>query len=118
MPTRALKRLTPPERSKPIALDYPRFIPFCLAKETFRVPTGPRWVHELKYDGYRTQLHLRPDRPVLYSRRGFDWASRYDSIAQALNALKARHAVMDAEIVSLYPDGRPDYWTLQVEAAK
>src|SRR3954469_13541233 len=115
MSARALKRAAP-VLSKSAALEYPKFIPFCLATETFRVPTGARWVHELKYDGYRTQLHLRPHRPVLYSRRGFDWTSRYDSISQALSKLKARHAVMDAEIVALYPDGRSDYWTLQAEA--
>jgi ATP-dependent DNA ligase len=32
-------------------------------------PSGGRWVHEIKFDGYRTQAHLRNGRPAIYMAR-------------------------------------------------
>jgi bifunctional non-homologous end joining protein LigD len=80
-------------------------------------PSGSRWVHEIKFDGYRTQLHLRPDRPVAYSRNGHDWTARYRTVSDALAQLPARHAVMDAEIVVPRADGNCDFWTLQKDVS-
>jgi bifunctional non-homologous end joining protein LigD len=95
---------------KTLALEYPReWITPCLASETGKIPTGARWIHEIKFDGYRTQLHLRPDRPVVYSRNGHDWTSRYAALADALRELPARHAVIDAEMVVPRADGCCDY---------
>ena len=28
-----------------------------------------RWIHEIKFDGYRTQAYLRNGRPAIYTRR-------------------------------------------------
>lgn len=116
----ALKRtVTPTVRSKPLALYYPReWIRPCLASEMFgQVPTGSRWVREIKFDGYRTQIHLRGDDAVLYSRNGHDWTSRYKALADAVTALSARHAVVDAEVTVPRADGNCDYWTLQKDVA-
>src|SRR4051812_27590124 len=120
MPRIALKRTRVPAlRSKPVAPNYPReWLTPCLASETGKIPTGARWVHEIKFDGYRTQLHLRPDRTVVYSRNGHDWTSRYATLAEALRMLPARHAVIDAEMVVPRADGCCDYWTLQKDVAR
>ena len=116
----AVKRTRAPAvRPRPVALEYPReWLPPCLAGETGEIPTGARWVHELKFDGYRTQLHLPPDRTLLYSRNGHDWIDRYASLAEALRKLPANHAVLDAETVVPFPDGRCDFWTLQPAASQ
>jgi ATP-dependent DNA ligase len=37
---------------------YPDFIEPVLAKQVDRVPRGTRWLHEIKFDGYRAQLHI------------------------------------------------------------
>ena len=39
------------------------------------VPTGPEWVHEIKYDGYRIQLHISGKRALTYTRREYDWST-------------------------------------------
>jgi bifunctional non-homologous end joining protein LigD len=41
------------------------------------VPSGPDWIHEVKYDGYR--LHLERDgmRVRLITRGDYNWADRY-----------------------------------------
>jgi len=36
----------------------PGFIEPALASSIEKVPTGDRWVHEIKFDGYRVQVHL------------------------------------------------------------
>ena len=40
-------------------------------------PAGEEWIHELKYDGYRTQLILEPGRAAAFTRRGHDWTHLY-----------------------------------------
>jgi len=41
---------------------YPGFIEPELATPVDKVPSGARWIHEIKFDGYRVQLHIANDR--------------------------------------------------------
>src|SRR5262252_7450826 len=50
------------------------------------VPAGDGWVHEVKFDGYRVQVHKLGSKVVLYSRNGHDFTDRFPSIAQLLRA--------------------------------
>ena len=52
---------------------FPRFIAPAIPKLSKVPPEGPEWVYEVKYDGYRMQAHLNGGRPLLYTRRGYDW---------------------------------------------
>jgi bifunctional non-homologous end joining protein LigD len=36
----------------------PGFIEPTLATSIEKVPSGDRWIHEIKFDGYRVQVHL------------------------------------------------------------
>jgi ATP-dependent DNA ligase len=47
-------------------------IEFCLPKSGKAVPSGPDWLHEVKYDGYRLRLERDGDRVRLFSRGGHD----------------------------------------------
>jgi bifunctional non-homologous end joining protein LigD len=51
------------QRKKPAAIGikatYPSFIQPALATAIDKVPSGERWLHEIKFDGYRVQIHLR-----------------------------------------------------------
>jgi bifunctional non-homologous end joining protein LigD len=33
------------------------------------VPFGERWIHEIKFDGYRVQLHMHNDMIKVLTRR-------------------------------------------------
>jgi len=44
---------------------------------------GERWVHEIKFDGYRVQVHLRDAAVKVFTRRGNDWSNRFRKIAGA-----------------------------------
>jgi ATP-dependent DNA ligase len=39
--------------------------------------TGPEWLHEIKYDGYRPWVERDGDRVRLFTRNGHDWTKRY-----------------------------------------
>jgi ATP-dependent DNA ligase len=46
-----------------------------LATSISKVPGGDRWVHEIKFDGYRVQVHLREAAmKVLTTRNGSQYA--------------------------------------------
>jgi bifunctional non-homologous end joining protein LigD len=58
------------------------------------------WIHEIKADGYRAQVHVRDGKVTVYSRRGHDWTAEFAAIARAAEAPPARHAVFDGEAIS------------------
>ena len=39
-------------------------------------PTGEGWIHEIKYDGYRTLIAIDRGRVRAFTRNGNDWTSR------------------------------------------
>ena len=74
-------------------------------------------MHEIKFDGYRTQAHLRSGRPAMYTRRGHDWTGRYRTIAAALATLPAQDLVLDGEAVVADSGGFPDFRLLHADLA-
>ena len=85
------------------------FVPPSLPVLRQAPPDGPSWIHELKFDGFRVQLHKRGREAVIYSRNGHDFTSRYPGIQQMLLALPRRSLVIDAELVACAADGTPDF---------
>jgi bifunctional non-homologous end joining protein LigD len=55
----------------------PRFIEPSLATLTDTVPNGERWIHEIKFDGYRLQLRKQDNDIRFFTRRGHDWTRRF-----------------------------------------
>jgi bifunctional non-homologous end joining protein LigD len=80
-----------------------------------RAPQGSEWIHEIKYDGYRTELILQDGEVRAYTRRGYDWTDRYGSIVAAAARLDAQSAIIDGEAVVLGSTGMPDYQALERE---
>jgi bifunctional non-homologous end joining protein LigD len=79
-----------------------------------QAPDGDRWLHELKYDGYR--MHARLDRGAvkLLTRTGLDWTHKYPAIAKALAALAARQAYLDGELCGVGLDGLTSFNIIQL----
>ena len=67
-------------------------------------PRGEGWVHELKHDGYRLQIHVRDRRVRLYAMNAADWTRRYPRIVEHAARIKGS-AIIDAEVVWLDADG-------------
>jgi len=84
-----------------------------LATLVERVPTGPGWLFELKYDGVRTIARREGGHVTLAGRHGQDFTPRYPEIVEALQALPVDRFVMDSEIVAPDEHGRPSFQRLQ-----
>jgi ATP-dependent DNA ligase len=56
---------------------YPSFIEPALATTIDKVPSGERWNHEIKFDGYRVRVHLANNEIAVRTRRGNDWTKRF-----------------------------------------
>ena len=55
----------------------PEFIKPQLATQKTKAPSGAQWLHEIKYDGYRVQVHLNGGRKRVFTRNGLDWTKRF-----------------------------------------
>ena len=117
-----LRQHQPPLARTPGGVPAPRpgFIEPCLATSHENAPLGDEWIHEIEYDGYRTQSHVIGGKSVLYNREGLDCSNTFASIAQALQLLAAREAILDGEIVVLDERGAADLQELQrdIDAAR
>ena len=80
----------------------PGFIKPQLATFKTRAPKGDQWLHEIKLDGYRVQIHLNRGRKKVYTRNGLDWTPG--------------QAIIDGEVV-VVKDGRTNFSELQAELA-
>lgn len=113
-PTKALVRGFKDAKPAPM----PPYIEPLLAALRDRPPVGANCVHEIKFDGYRFQIHIRyGSPPVLYTRRGHDWTHKARSIASATFPIQSS-AVIDGEVVVVGPDGTTDFNELERELGK
>jgi bifunctional non-homologous end joining protein LigD len=94
---------------------YPGFIEPALATSIDKVPAGERWIHEIKFDGYRVQVHLRDAAVKVFTRRGNDWTNRFRKIAGDAWHINAGSAIIDGEVVVPTADGTTDFSVLQNE---
>jgi bifunctional non-homologous end joining protein LigD len=86
-----------------------------LATSIDTVPVGERWVHEIKFDGYRVQVHLRDAAVKVFTRRGNDWTNRFRKIAADAWNINAGSAIIDGEVVAPAEDGTTHFSVLQNE---
>jgi bifunctional non-homologous end joining protein LigD len=86
----------------------PAFIHPCRPTVGKQPPLGEGWVHELKHDGYRLQIHVRDGRVKLFTMNGADWTKRYPRIVEQAARIKGS-AIIDAEVVCLDAEGIADF---------
>ena len=77
------------------------------------MPHGDRWLHEVKYDGYRIIARKSGEEVALFSRSGLDWTVRFPAIAKALLSLPCDSALLDGEIAFVLPSGLTSFKSLQ-----
>jgi bifunctional non-homologous end joining protein LigD len=74
------------------------FIQPCEPTLRDRLPKGEGWLYEVKFDGYRMQIHKEGRIVTLYTRNGADWTERFPHLAAALISIPGS-AIIDAELV-------------------
>ncbi|RVP80793.1 DNA ligase D [Sinorhizobium meliloti] len=97
---------------------FPEFIEPCHPTLKKRPPDGADWVHEIKLDGYRAQLHIYGGKITIYTRSGLDWTTEFEAIATAAKDLASHDLVMDGEVTVFGKTGLPDFQALRRELAK
>jgi bifunctional non-homologous end joining protein LigD len=107
----AAKKARGARRSKS---ELPGFIEPCLATLQTQPPSGDRWLHEIKLDGYRIQAHVQDGKAKLFTRKGLDWTPKFgEAIADALEGLDVEDAILDGEIVVQDERGAASFSALQ-----
>jgi bifunctional non-homologous end joining protein LigD len=77
----------------------PVFVEPSLAMLKDRPPSGAKWIHEIKFDGYRLQARISGTKIQLLTRRGLDWTNRFPTITRALQRLPGGSALIDGELI-------------------
>lgn len=62
---------------------------------------------EFKMDGARVQVHKSGEDVAVYSRALNDVSAAVPEVVEAVRALPAQDLILDGEVLSLLPDGRP-----------
>ncbi|TPL71414.1 ATP-dependent DNA ligase [Mesorhizobium sp. B2-3-15] len=76
-------------------------------------PKGDGWSHEVKFDGYRTQLIKDVDGILLYTKTGIDWTAKYRPLAEEAAALDAESFIIEAETIVTNEAGLSDFHALR-----
>lgn len=93
----------------------PGFVPVALATLYDRAPSGPDWLHEIKFDGYRIEARLDGGNVQLLTRKQQNWTHRFPPVAEAVAALPADTALLDGEIVVEDESGISNFSLLQTD---
>ncbi len=71
------------------------------------------WMHEMKYDGYRIQAHIKNGVAEFYTRNGLNWSNSFPFLLSATGKFPVQNAILDGEIVVLDSEGRSHFQMLQ-----
>lgn len=97
----------------------PDFVEPALASLTAKAPGGARWIHEIKYDGYRIEARLdqgnaKLGKVKLLTRSGLDWTKKFGAqLVDAFQSLPVKSALIDGELVVENASGASDFSALQ-----
>ncbi len=110
---RALKAPAASARSaRAMKHPLPSFVSPQLAFLKDKVPEGSEWLHEIKYDGYRTLAAVSGSEVRLFTRTGLDWSRKFGRLAEAFHGLKSA-ALIDGEVVVFDASGKSSFSALQ-----
>ncbi|RRH89554.1 ATP-dependent DNA ligase [Mesorhizobium tamadayense] len=89
------------------------FIPPLMPCLVDKPPEGDAWIHEVKFDGYRSQIAIEDAEVRIFTRRGLDWTAKYRDLVETAKGLNVQNAIIDGEIIVLNDDGVSDFGELR-----
>jgi len=76
-------------------------------------PHGEQWLHEIKFDGWRIQLHKHGNSVAAFTKNGHDHSSRVRWMIDAVARLKCvQSLIIDGELVACNDADLPDFYRL------
>jgi bifunctional non-homologous end joining protein LigD len=97
----------------------PSFVEPALATLVSKPPSGSRWLHEIKFDGYRLEVRIEAGRIKLLTRSGLDWSQKFGKeIVSAFRDLPVGTAIIDGELVVEPAAGASDFSALQADLSE
>jgi hypothetical protein len=97
-------------------MPLPRWVAPQLPKLVEKAPTGPQWVHEIKFDGFRMAARIERGRVQLLTRSGLDWTEKYPATAAAFAKVRVKTAYIDGELCGVREDGVTSFELMQQSA--
>jgi len=85
----------------------PLYRRFARARKQARENRGEQWQYEVKFDGFRAQLHKADQTATIYGKNGGDLTRRFPMITAAVLALPVKSCIIDGE-----RRGQPDFLAL------
>jgi DNA ligase D-like protein (predicted ligase) len=95
-----------------------KFIRPLLPTQHASPPTGEGWSHEIKFDGYRSQMLIDDDEVRILTKEGHDWTNKYRNLAAEGKKLPVENAIIDGEIIVTNEQGLSDFHALASAIAK
>ena len=89
------------------------FVPPLMPTLVDKPPEGDDWIHEVKFDGYRSQIVIDDAAVSIFPRRGLDWTAKYRDLVDTAKGLNVQSAIVDGEIVVLNDAGVSDFGELR-----
>ncbi len=90
-----------------------QFIKPCQPRLRKEPPIGYNWCHEVKFDGYRVQIHKDGSNVALYSKNGHDFTSRFPGLVSHIaKRMTTKAFILDAELTAINDEGHPDFGAL------
>jgi bifunctional non-homologous end joining protein LigD len=74
---------------------------------------GENWIHEVKFDGYRTLARVQNGKAKFFTRNGLDWTRKYGTLADEVLKLPIKSGWIDGEIVAVDEKGVSQFHELQ-----
>ncbi len=108
-----LSGLNPKKKVSSKASRMPTFISPQLATLTDKPPYGDKWLHEIKFDGYRLICFIKNGNIKLITRGHQDWTDKFPAIVKKLKTLKLPNVIMDGEVVVLDEKQHSNFQLLQ-----
>ena len=77
------------------------------------LPAGDDWAFEIKWDGYRTIVHIAGGAVRLQSTAGHDVTARWPEFGDLARSVHATDAILDGELVVFDDEGHPSFELVQ-----
>ncbi|PKA99804.1 bifunctional non-homologous end joining protein LigD [Flavobacteriaceae bacterium MAR_2009_75] len=86
--------------------------PMLASSTSKQIFNDPKWLYELKWDGYRIIAHVSNKGVLLQSRNGINYNQKFEDLHSELQGLEDE-VILDGEVVILTEDGISQFGELQ-----